>query len=106
MYTKIFKIIEIIIKNYSRQPVNQLIDYYLRLTLILKISKEAVGEFLQRYKLSNPELAVFMNNPRKKYQYNSLVIDHPLKLKLSNLICKQVEECIIIEENQYQSNII
>ena len=80
MDLNIFRAIEVILRNYARQPVKKLIDHYLNIKIVLKVNAVQTSSLLSHVELPPHEKAVF--NSHKK-PLLCVVIDHPLNLSLS-----------------------
>jgi hypothetical protein len=86
MDLQIFRILQVIIKQYNRQQVKYLIDNYLRIKIIVKVTNTHLQDLMKSLKLSSAEEAVFCNRNRseKNKQYVLMCFSHPLKLALAN----------------------
>ncbi len=61
MDLELFKVVQTIIKEYSRQPAKNLIDHHLRIKIVVKLSNSHVEQLMQHLKVTNAEQVVFSN---------------------------------------------
>ena len=61
MDLELFKVVQTIINEYSRQPAKNLIDHYLRIKILVKLSHSHVELLMQHLKVTNAEQVVFCN---------------------------------------------
>lgn len=96
---ELFRILEIIVRKYSKTPVRFLMEHYLRIKLIYSIPLSALDALTPAISLG--ALAVFTkrNNYERKVNFSCLIIDHPKLLPLTSKLLQQIECCIVLDEN-------
>ena len=103
MDLNILRTMQAILSNYSRQPARKLVDHYLNIRLILRVSTAQTSQLLSHLELLPQEKAVFGS---WKKPLLCIVIDHPLDLPLSPGILEQVEGCIVFGPDGQDNNIL
>lgn len=106
MSLKLFRLLEIVLKTYSRQPPRLLLDSRLRLRLVLKLSSSDLQSLANENNFSAPELTVLASGFKKKKYLTCLVIDHPLCLPLGKEVLRKEEEVLVIGKGGNCSNVI
>ncbi len=102
----LFKVLEIIVRNYSKMSPRFLIDHFLRLKIIYNISVDSLTSFLSESNLSPSLLSVFTSRTRaeKMINFSSIIIDHPKLLSLAPKIFEEIENCIVVDRDMVQNN--
>lgn len=60
----LFKILQIIMKKYSKMPARILIEKYLRLKIVYNISSEGIDKIFNNAKISSGAISVFKSRSK------------------------------------------
>lgn len=104
-YIDIFKALEIVIRKYTRQPVRDMMDNYLRIKIIVHINFSSVDGMLEEIGISKAERVIFGKKTSQRAVYLvCITIDHPKYFDLSDKIMETLKECVIISPTMNQVN--
>jgi hypothetical protein len=108
MELSLFKGLEVILRNYSQQSPRKLLDNYLRIRILLRVSSPVFQELAARIQLPAAERAVFDKHGKtgRNRQTVCVVIDHPLGLPLADPLLATVDECIVVSPDGQDNNIL
>jgi hypothetical protein len=96
MNLTLFRLLEVALRSYARQPPRLLLDSRLRLRLILRITPPMFQSLAKTINLSSPEYAILTTKTKSKGKHLAcLIIDHPLLLPLGKLILEEEEVLVI-----------
>lgn len=92
MDLKLFQALEVVLRAYARQPPAKLIDHFLRIRIVLRISPQEFSRVAQHIHLSPSEQLMFTRQSKqdKHKQYACLVVDHPVGLPLASTFLGQL----------------
>lgn len=75
----LFGVLEAVVKKYSKAPIRQLTDSYLRIKVAYNLSVQAIEGFLKGCSAPGSLAAVFTSRSREErlVNFSCVVIDHP-----------------------------
>lgn len=82
-----FKLLEVVVKRYTRVPTKDLMDHYLRIKVIVNVPPQSILTFLAKTDITHASTTLFLKRTKEqKSFYFVLVIDHELLFNLSEKI--------------------
>ncbi len=103
---ELFKVLEVIVRKYSKMPVRLLIENYLRVKVIYNLPLASLEEFLSCTDLSPGVLSVFLkrNKMERSMAFTCVVVNHPKLPAIAHRILSEVENCIVLDPSLGQCN--
>jgi hypothetical protein len=103
---ELFKVLETIVRKYSKIPVRFLIENYLRVKVVYNMPFGSLEEFLSKTDLSPGVLSVFLKRSKGErcIAFSCIIIDHPKLPAIAHKILQQVENCIVLDPSLAQCN--
>lgn len=86
MDISLFRALEVILRQYGQLPTRLLIDNFLKIKIVLRLTPALTSKIASHARLSPPEQAIFKSKSREgsQRQLVCIVIDHPIRLPLSS----------------------
>jgi|694.fasta_scaffold64314_3 hypothetical protein len=86
----LFRVLQIVMKRFSKMPARILIEKYLRLKIVYNISSEGIDKIFIDAKVTPGAISVFKSRSKdqRMLNYSCIIIDHPNLQKLGAEIFK------------------
>jgi hypothetical protein len=103
---ELFRIIEIIVRKYSKTAPRFLIENYLRLKIIYNLPLPDLEKFLSRTNLSAGAASVFTKRTAQERMLNfsCIIIDHPKLPAITHKLIELIPNCIVLDPSLNQSS--
>lgn len=103
---ELFKVLEIIVRKYSKMPVRFLIENYLRVKVVYNLPLSPLEQILSKTDLSPGVVSVFLKRGKgeRGMVFSCVIIDHPKLPTIAHKILHQVENCIVLDASLGQRN--
>jgi hypothetical protein len=103
---ELFKVLEVIVRKYSKMPVRLLIENYLRVKVVYNLPLPSLEEFLSTTDLSPGMLSVFLKRSKmeRSIAFTCVIIDHPKLPAIAHRVLCEVENCVVIDPSLGQCN--